>query len=209
MRISDLSRVSGVPVATIKFYLREGLLEPGRLTARNQARYDESHLARLRLIRMLTGIGQLSLSSVHEVVAAVDNKGLSTQGLCRALNRALFTEPPPAAELSAGGSVSDQVDEFIEGLGWTVEVGSPGRQTLAQVLIAMRRLRRTADVDIFEPLAKAAEQLAAYETDLAYARDADDTVDRATVVAQTVLLEAAFAAMRRMAHDHHLGTRKP
>jgi DNA-binding transcriptional MerR regulator len=30
MRMSDLSRSSGVSVTTIKYYLREGLLPPGR-----------------------------------------------------------------------------------------------------------------------------------------------------------------------------------
>src|SRR6266540_3706180 len=37
MRISDLGRKSGVPIATIKFYLRERLLPQGKPTGRNQA----------------------------------------------------------------------------------------------------------------------------------------------------------------------------
>ena len=38
LRISDLSRETGVPVATIKFYRREGLLpEPTLKTGRNMA----------------------------------------------------------------------------------------------------------------------------------------------------------------------------
>jgi DNA-binding transcriptional MerR regulator len=49
MRLSDLSAASGVPVATVKYYLREGLLPPGRLTAATSAQYDDSHLQRLRL----------------------------------------------------------------------------------------------------------------------------------------------------------------
>ena len=48
MRISDLSRQSGVPVATIKFYLREQLLPPGEPTGRNQAVYLDRHLRRSR-----------------------------------------------------------------------------------------------------------------------------------------------------------------
>ena len=53
MRIAELSRDSGVPVPTIKYYVREGLLPPGELTSPNQAQYDASHLRRLRLIRAL------------------------------------------------------------------------------------------------------------------------------------------------------------
>ena len=49
MRIAELSRQSGVPVPTIKYYLREGLLPAGELTSPNQASYGETHLRRLRL----------------------------------------------------------------------------------------------------------------------------------------------------------------
>src|SRR4028119_2159610 len=51
MRLSDLSAASGVPVATVKYYLREGLVPPGRLTAATQAQYAASHLPRPRLVR--------------------------------------------------------------------------------------------------------------------------------------------------------------
>src|SRR2546430_15817976 len=47
VRISDLSRQTGVPTATIKFYLREHLLPPGAMTARNQADYGSGHLRRV------------------------------------------------------------------------------------------------------------------------------------------------------------------
>ncbi|HOZ59840.1 MAG TPA: MerR family transcriptional regulator, partial [Nakamurella multipartita] len=40
VRISELSRASGVPTATIKYYLREKLLHEGVLTSATQARYD-------------------------------------------------------------------------------------------------------------------------------------------------------------------------
>ena len=62
MRISELSRTSDVPVATIKYYLRERLLPEGRRTSATQAQYDDSHLARLRLIRALLGPGGLSVA---------------------------------------------------------------------------------------------------------------------------------------------------
>ena len=37
MRISQLSGEAGIPVATIKYYLREGLLHDGLLTSATQA----------------------------------------------------------------------------------------------------------------------------------------------------------------------------
>jgi DNA-binding transcriptional MerR regulator len=72
MRISDLSAQTGIPVATIKFYLRENLLHAGVRTAATQAQYDESHVARLRLIRALLGPGGLSVAAAHQVIQAIE-----------------------------------------------------------------------------------------------------------------------------------------
>ena len=72
MRIGDLSRQSGVAVATLKYYLREALLHPGVMTAVNQADYDQSHLRRVALVRALLEAGQLRIADVRQVVAAVD-----------------------------------------------------------------------------------------------------------------------------------------
>ena len=41
MRIGELSRATEVPVPTIKYYLREGLLPHGELSSPNQASYGE------------------------------------------------------------------------------------------------------------------------------------------------------------------------
>ncbi|GMA88788.1 hypothetical protein GCM10025868_40380 [Angustibacter aerolatus] len=46
-----------MPVATVKYYLREGLLPPGTPTSRTQAQYDEEHVRRLRLVRALLDVG--------------------------------------------------------------------------------------------------------------------------------------------------------
>jgi DNA-binding transcriptional MerR regulator len=201
MRISELSRQSGVPVATIKFYLREGLLPPGTPTARNQADYSDLHLARLRFTRTLTGIGQLSLSSVREVLAAVDQKGLPILGLCHLVNGVLFAEQPSTPGNGGVASARVRVDEFIGGLGWAVEADAPGRDVLAQVLAALHRLDWECDVDIFAPYAQAVDQLATQEWDTTPPGSAE------RVVARMVLFEIALVALRRMAQENSLRVR--
>ena len=69
MRVAELSRRSGVSVASIKYYLREGLLPPGELTSPNQAHYDEEHLRRLRLVRALLDVGGLTVEDDASVRA--------------------------------------------------------------------------------------------------------------------------------------------
>ncbi|HET7822095.1 MAG TPA: MerR family transcriptional regulator, partial [Ornithinibacter sp.] len=49
MRISELSQASGVPLPTVKYYLREGLLMPGEATSRTRAEYGPAHVERVRL----------------------------------------------------------------------------------------------------------------------------------------------------------------
>lgn len=63
-----LSAESGVPVGTIKFYLREQLLPPGERTSPNQARYTEAHVRRLKLVRALIETGGCSVAEVRRVV---------------------------------------------------------------------------------------------------------------------------------------------
>jgi DNA-binding transcriptional MerR regulator len=201
MRISDLSRKTGLPVATIKFYLRERLIPPGTPTGRNQASYNETHLRRLRLIRALTNIGKLDLSSVRELLAAIEDEDLSLPDLYEVVNHRLSPEGPELREAEGVKRARVRVDEFIDGLGWHVDRDAPGRARLAHVLAAMQRLGCECGVDFFGPYAEAAERLAIQELELLPPDGVN--ADRAAAVARTVLLEVALAAMRRMAHEHY------
>jgi DNA-binding transcriptional MerR regulator len=115
MRISELSSQTGVPVATIKFYLRENLLHEGLRTAATQAQYDQTHVARLRLIRALLGPGGLSVAAAHQVIRAIEEPpeslhellgiaatavaGPSLEGALRAIDEAGFQLPEGALDV--------------------------------------------------------------------------------------------------------------
>ncbi|GAB3839445.1 MerR family transcriptional regulator [Kribbella italica] len=73
MRINELAEQSGVAPATIKYYVREGLLPGGERAGYNQVSYDASHLHRIRLLRAMIGMGGLPIALVKQVVAAVDD----------------------------------------------------------------------------------------------------------------------------------------
>ncbi|MDN6137018.1 MAG: MerR family transcriptional regulator [Corynebacterium sp.] len=40
--MAELSRITGVSVSTIKYYVREGLLAPGEAISKNQALYGQA-----------------------------------------------------------------------------------------------------------------------------------------------------------------------
>lgn len=204
MRISDLSRQTGVPVPTIKFYLRERLLPPGEPTGRNQAIYGKAHLRRLRLIRAFTTVGQLDLTSVRALLAAIENETLSLPTLFDVVNRTLLPQenPRPDDGFALRGARED-VEGLIHEHGWRVDPEGPVSTHLAQVLAALRRLGCDCGMDFFATYAEAAEKLVVLELDLL----SPEHPDCAAAVARSVLLEVALCAMRRMALEHHVALR--
>lgn len=199
MRISDLSRSSGVPIPTIKFYLREGLLPSGTPTGRNQARYDERHLRRLRLVRVLVGVGALSVARTREVLRAVDDPAVPVHEMLAIAHTALG--PPPGAPADAGTRV--ETDAFLETLGWQVAPASPARDELATALDALRALGwDVTAAGVFRRYAVAIDPVAAAEVAFTRATpDRADQVERAVV--GTVVFDGVLSALRRLAQEHH------
>ena len=206
MRISELSQASRVPVPTIKYYLREGLLPPGQPTAPNQADYDESHLHRLRLVRALVDVGGLSIAAVGAVLDAIEDESLSVHQMLGVAHHALGPAADQAPVEDDVAQAREEVDRFLDGLGWRVSPEAPSRRRLADALVALRRLDRDADAKVFAPYAKAAEELAAQEL-ASMPADAPraDLVESAVV--GTVVFEAALVALRKLAQEHHSAVR--
>ncbi|MDI3329801.1 MAG: MerR family transcriptional regulator [Micrococcus sp.] len=72
MKLQQLSRQASTPVSTVKYYLREGLLPPGRKLNATTSAYGSEHVDRLELIRALGQVVGLSLDRVRQVVEAVE-----------------------------------------------------------------------------------------------------------------------------------------
>lgn len=207
MRISDLGREVGLPVATIKFYLREGLLPRGNPTGRNQAEYGAAHLRRLRLIRSLTTVGELDLSSVRRVLDAIEDHGLPLHDLYRVVNRATFPEQQAYTDADSTPSATQKVDDLIDETGWQIPPDAPDRLRLGLVLAALERLGCECGFEFFMPYAEVAEMLIRREVSLL--PDTAAECDRGAIAARAVLLDVAFTAMRRMAQEHVVTDRFP
>ncbi|WP_017594733.1 MerR family transcriptional regulator [Nocardiopsis potens] len=198
MRISELSRRSGVPVATIKFYLREGLLPKGEATSATQARYSEGHLRRLRLVRALTEVAGVPLARVRRLLDAVDDTGLELHDLLGTVQYTLAADE--AGDASGDAPEAERVERLLAGLDWRVSPFSPDRRALGRALEAMERLGFSPDPALLARYAAAAHTAA--ELDVA-GIDPDAPRER-TVEYMAVcctLMERAFASMRRMAQE--------
>jgi DNA-binding transcriptional MerR regulator len=198
MRIAELSRLSGVPIATIKYYLREGLLAPGERTSPNQARYDETHVQRLRLIRALVDVGHLSIAATREVLDSIDAPGAT---LHERLGKAQFAVAPVLqgdADPDLMELATRQVDELLERRGWDVKEGNPAVSLLAQVLATLHSLGQADLAGLVDRYADAAQDLAEAEVRCVLSRPNVESILEGVVIG-TTLGDTMLAALRRLA----------
>jgi DNA-binding transcriptional MerR regulator len=195
MRMAELSTTSGVPVATIKYYLREALLPAGERSGPNQSLYGPEHLRRLRVIRGLLDVGGLSIAGARQVIDAID----SDLGLAHTFEIAQRTVSPQTDPAGVDPDAVARVDEILRG--WHVSPENPGRLAAARVLQTFAELGQP-DLSGWVP-GYAAAALAVAEADL---NEIDARTDREAktemVVVGTVLGDALFAALRRAAQEH-------
>jgi DNA-binding transcriptional MerR regulator len=201
MQLSELVQRSEVPLPTIKFYIREGMLPAGRATSARRATYDESHLHRLRLIRSLSSSAGLPLNRIKRVLAVLDAPEGTVQDM---LGQAM-------AALSVGTEtehVSDQLpdDAYPRARAATALLGEgykPRLPAIAQLENALTAVEEAGipatpeRLRVYGPHMRAIAQVEIAE---AQARDAVAAVEFA--VLGTTLYEPVLAAIRRLAHQN-------
>ena len=199
MRISHLALRSEVSISSIKYYLREGLVAPGVPTGANQADYGDEHLTRLKLIRALIDVGGLSVAAVREVLAAVDDPDQPigwTFGVAQhAISTSdLFTARP--TEVS-----SSRIGKLVADHGWSVTADNPGLIGAANVIDSFDAIGHPELTNLIDDYAQAAEIVARADLRLV-GEQANLSAMAETVVAGTVLGDAMFTALRRIAQEH-------
>jgi DNA-binding transcriptional MerR regulator len=195
VRISELARQSGLPVATIKFYLREGLLPPGAPVSRTQAEYSDAHLERLRLIRALRDIADLPVATVGTVLAAVDDEELPLLDLLGVTQTAVA-----GSKGSASPTGVVLANRLLADLNWTLTEESPLVDSLARVLDALDGEGEPVDADSLKPWADAAWSVAEVEMDH-IAVEAPRAEAAHTVAVGTVIYGELLAQLRLAAQE--------
>jgi len=193
--MSEFSTTSGIPVATIKFYLREKLLPAGESEMANQASYGVVHLDRLRLIRALIDVGGLSVASAHSVLEAIDSD-TSLPQVFNVAQRSVSAAIEPG-DLEPGDLAS--IDTLLEG--WHVSPENPGRLAAARVLSAFRGVGQSDERGWFARYAEAALLIAAADLDEIESRHGR-AAKAETVVVGTVLGDTLISGLRRAAQEH-------
>lgn len=196
MRIAELSRRTGVPVSTIKYYLREGLLPSGQFSSPTQARYTDSHVHRLRLVRVLLDTGGLGLADIGRLLGELDQPDPDVRdALSRAVRSPRSTPSGGHQTLAAAAAVTD---ELVRRHGWRIDPGGAARRAAIAFIAAAWEVGVDVDVAALDTYARAAQLT--MEADRALAPmpgPCDGTAFRR--VAAVILGDGLLTALRRLA----------
>jgi DNA-binding transcriptional MerR regulator len=199
--VSELADRADVPVATVKYYLREGLLPPGASTAPRRAEYDQSHLRRLRILRLLREVGGVPVSSLRVVTDALDDEDLPIHAVMDLTADVISTGPEPGAQDAASLAI---VDEVIDAIGWHgVRPESVDRLRLASVVSTLNGPGPlVASAEVLRYYAGVADQLARTEVHhIDYTRDRAELLEE--MITGSVLFGQIFGLLRQMGQEHH------
>ena len=210
MQVSELVSATAVPLATVKYYLREGLLPAGRRVTARSSEYGDEHVRRLVLLRILREIGGIPVQRLRELVEAVETPRLSvhemfaraSDAIAAAARRDQEPAAPPAPEVAA------MVAGTIRAMGWDrVRSGSVDLENLRHVVT---RLLDTGLFPVDEEglllYAGVADQVARAEI-AALPDDSDREAHLERMVVGTVAFGEILAILRRLAEEQHSAQR--
>ncbi|MBO0844662.1 MAG: MerR family transcriptional regulator [Nocardioides sp.] len=201
MLVSELSERAEVPLATVKYYLREGLLPAGEPTGPRRAEYDECHLRRLRVLRLLREVGEVPVASLRQIVDALDDADLPVHDAMAVIADVISAGPEPGAQ---DPDALEMVDDLITSMGWDrIRAESVDRIRLAGLVSMLNGPGPLgASPEVLQFYAGLADHLAKTEISLV-----DHSADRSRLLEDmltgSVVYGQVFAILRQLGHEHH------
>lgn len=196
MRISELVSRSGVPLATIKYYIREGLLMPGETTSATQARYGEQHLRRLNLIRALTDVAGLPLQKAGIVIGLIEHP---ESNLFETLGKAVAALPPYSDAEASDAAEYPRAKAALEKIGQLYDPGYAAVAQLEQALAAAESVGLAMSDERLHGYAGKIMEIAEIDLGQVPTGTVQDAIEYS--VLGTALYEPIIVAMRRLAHQ--------
>jgi DNA-binding transcriptional MerR regulator len=199
MKISELSQLANVPVATIKYYIREGLLPAGERTARNQADYGARHVSRLALIRSLRDAAGLPLETIAQSLRAAD--GAERDFVVAAIDALERPERVPVDTASPEYAKARRIVlSLAEQQGWQLDESDVSVRDASKALTLITAGFADEPEEVLRVYAEVAERLALVEIPDSWLPDASPEEALRYALLGTVMFEPFILALRRMAH---------
>lgn len=209
MKLQHLSAASKVPAASIKYYLRAGLLHRGEKKNATTAVYDETHLARLELIQGLRRIIDAPIEHIARLTSLLDDPGTPTIHILREAHHLGAGFGPGEGTTVPSPQVRAHVDELMRERGWA-DVPSSSRHTLEVVLQEMSDHGYTPAPGYLRDIAAALDALSTIDLD--WTTMPDDITDRRPGWRDRLALRVAVGehqhsrlvlALLRLGHTSH------
>ena len=208
MRLGELSEATGTTPASIKFYLREGLLQPGRSINPTRSSYGDDHVRRLGLIQCLRTVVGLGLEDIRRIIDAAEGADASPSqrlALLGTVQSVVLGLDDVDAPQSAEGRA------LIHAMGWP-DAPSEARTAVDRHLDVMRELGVAAEADVLEAYGRAADAIASAQLEVT---DGSRTIEEMILTAavgihmhnQLILKVVALAQASRSIRRYGAGPR--
>jgi DNA-binding transcriptional MerR regulator len=202
--IQELSDGSNVTVASIKYYVREGLLPPPVPGRPRRAYYDERHARRLATIRALREVAGLSIEVIHKVLVAVESPGADAVDVIAPAIDALV--PTIGDDSPALTTARIDVAKAFARSRLAVRPNAGARETIARTLVSLRKVGSPIQVEHLVQYIEWLRPLAQSEIEREPTRTIlheDKEASLEIAVLGTVLFEPLIAGLRRALHEHY------
>ncbi|MDR6505384.1 MerR family transcriptional regulator [Arthrobacter oryzae] len=170
MQLKELSGRTGVSAASIKYYLREGLLPAGETIHATRAQYSARHVERLELIQALRRIVGLNIEQIRGLLKIADD-GAPRLALLAAVQRVVLHLDTPAA---GGGDVRAPATDAVVRLRNWPDYPSDARNALNAHLELMKSLNIPVSGELLDNYSKAMDDVAELDIAATTAPDSDD-----------------------------------
>jgi len=194
MKISELAIATGVPLATIKLYQREGILMPGEPVNRTRSEYGQVHVERVGLIRTLAALPGYSYQLLRELFELIDDS-----------RRSVPDRVAAAMQLLPSGNASDGNASLAraatQSLGIDLDEDTAVAPQLGAALAAAEAVGLSCSGERLEFYWSHMREIAEFElSGMAETSDPNAAVQYAIV--GTAVYEHLILALRRLAHQH-------
>jgi DNA-binding transcriptional MerR regulator len=156
MQLKELSGRTGVSSASIKYYLREGLLPAGETVNATRAQYSAKHVERLELIQALRRIVGLNIEQIRGILRMADD-GAPRLALLAAVQRVVLDLDTPAA--GSGDVRTPATDAVVRIRNWP-DYPSDARNALNAHLELMESLNIPVSGELLDTYSKAMDDVA-------------------------------------------------
>jgi DNA-binding transcriptional MerR regulator len=123
LKISELAERADVPVATVRHYLREGLLPEPVKTSRNMAYYPPEFVERIRLIKQLQEERFMPLKVIRELLDSSDGDVERVRILAESSDRLVASALAPERDRTPEAEILERYEIPDRGLRRLTELG--------------------------------------------------------------------------------------